>query len=250
MRTISMTALLVIAGCTHTIEDKIGDKAIDRDLTNIARSGYSAVVPNTALRVGRLYFSGNGKRPAFATADGTVFNHLCYDDFAQTGALSEIDKHVVDEGISVTKKTIVGSLTGSAAVSLSKFKNLGTLAIGADGSKNRTYVVEKVHTFTLTDEGMNVLKDGIGAGCRNEIADLAKDRQVIVALSAQRAEKATDTSAMGINGEIGASMGGAVTSKDSKVTVTGQGLGFGGGVSRSVTDEYELVYFSVKKSGL
>ena len=241
---VALSIVAVLAGCT-TVD--VGGKAIDGDLKSVALTGYTAIVPTTSPRVGRLYFSGEGRRPAFVTADGTVYNELCYDDFTSTGALAAIDKYVVDEGISHSKKTMTGGLTGSASLSTSKVKSLGDVAIGLDGNRNRTYVIEKVHKLALSDAGLQVVMNKIQDGCKLEIAKLRKTRDVIIAMRAQRAEKATDSRTVTYNGTLGASVGGAIASDKAKVTVTGKGAGIGVGSSHVVTDEYELVYLSVAK---
>jgi hypothetical protein len=240
-------ALLALAGCTTTLNNK----AIEADLKSIAPSGYTPIIPTTGVRVGRLYFSGSGRRPEFVTANGTVFNALCYDDFATTNALAKIDKYIVDEGVSITKKTMSGGLEGSAAVSTSKLKVIGSLALGGDASDNRTYVVEKVHTLTLTDAGLETVRKQIRDNCRRSIAKLEKaNRQIVIVLSAQRADKATDTRSTAANGSAGGSIGGTVTNTKGKVGVTGKGAGLGGGFSHDVTDEYDLVYLSVRNTHL
>lgn len=226
-------SFLLLTACTSTSPLK----QVDKELETVNYTGHTPIIPSTSPRIGRLYFSGEGRRPSFVTTSGKVYNELCYDDFSMTGKLSNIDKFIIDDGVVRSKTTISGDLSGSISGSIPKtIKALGSVAVGLNGSSNRTYIIEKLHRLSLTDEGKKTIKDSIGAGCEAEISKLKKNRHVVLIVGAQRAEKSTDTRVIESSGSLGSAttVKGALTGKS----------------TRRVVDEYDLVYISIQEGAL
>lgn len=220
--------LLLLAGC-----ETVGQRDIEGGVSTVVKVGYTQILPTTDVRVGRLYFSGTGRRPAFATADGTIYNNLCYDDFALTKGLKDIEKFIVDEGITTRKTTISVGLSGGAAVSASKIKALGNLTAGAEVTRNRVLELENVRTLSFSDAGIAMVRAEINDNCWRDIANLKKSSNVILLLSAQRAERATEKTVDKIAGKAGVAVKGIA------------GVDVEGEKNSGVSTEYDLLYISM-----
>lgn len=197
-------------------------------LASFLPGGGKEILPNATARVGHLYFPGTGRRPVFALADGTIYNEVCYDDYALTDELKRIGEHVIDDGVLVTKGTFSQGV--SADVSAQGIASLSGLAVSADFSRKRTFVVENARKLSLTDAGEQLIRARIGDNCRREIAGLARQgRNVILVLSGVRADRITDTT------DLSASAG---------VDVAGQ-VGGGAAGSSNALAQYDLIFVSI-----
>jgi len=242
----AVLSLIVVSGCTVAS----GSHQIEEGISSITRTGYTAVLPTSGLRVGRIYFSGEGKRPAFVTTGGTVFNDLCYDDFRQTKALKDIGEHIIDDGVSTSKATVTAGLSGSAGVGFG-LSRMGDLTLSGEARNTRQYVVENVRTVSLTDRGSQIIRDSISDRCKREIETLrAASRQVVLVLSAQRADKVTDTTNQRLGGAGGVTVGGQISQNDGVVSLSGRGGALGARRSSDRVTEYHLVYLSVRPEGI
>lgn len=232
---------MVVAGCSTTRQP------LQAPQLSVA-PGYTAILPTSAVRIGHLYVEGSNALAGFATSAGVAYSRLCYDDFAKTTALKEIAQHVVDEGVTATKRTGTRGITGGLSTSTNRLSFLGSLTVSGDAGTSRTYTVENVHSLILTDEGLDTIRSGIGEKCRALIGEvLSAGKAVVVVRSAERADKATDLAKEGISGTAGASVGGAVsTGEGGAISVTGDGLGGRAGNSSEQSSEYPMVYLSVQ----
>lgn len=225
---ILIIACLVLSACENTRASKPTAPTISEVSPAI---GSEEIFPTNGLKVGRLYFSGKGRRPKFALADGTVFNALCYDDFQLTNELKHIESHVIDEGVAIKKAAISRDIDANLRVSVSKLRLIKGLDVSGNYERKRTYVVENVRHLELTDRGVQVIRDKIGDGCRREIRKLTRlRRRVILVLSALRADKA----------QYVRKAGGGV-----KADVSVLPIGGGAKVDYAVEAEYELVFVSI-----
>lgn len=184
-----------------------------------------------------MYFSGEGRRPAFASADGVVFNELCYDDFRLNKELSTLQQHIIDDGITQNKAT--GGWDGALKLSGNVPVISGLSAL--DLSAKHEITVENLRVLTLTEQGNQIVLDNIGDNCRNEVAALrAQGRDVVMLLAAQRADKITDVveyrAGIGGNGAASAAAGPA------SVAVSLPGINTGGGTKQ--ISELTFVYMS------
>lgn len=233
-----------LAGCTVTGAPKPPPQAT---LESIQPHGYASVAPTSGIEVGHLYFSGQGNRPKFVTGNGTVYNAMCYDDFLKTGALKEIDQHViVEEPVRVVKKTVDASRTYGAALSTGELWRIGQVSADAGGKGSRVYTLENVRELTLTDAGAKLVMAKIGNECRALIKERkAHGSDVILVLNALRADKLTDVTNQYAGASAGAAVGGTVTTADGKTKVTGRGIGGTLEGRSDDTTEYSYVVVSI-----
>ncbi|WP_113443621.1 hypothetical protein [Rhizobium cremeum] len=238
---------VTLAGCTAVTKPPSPPT-----LESIHPPGYATVAPTSGIEVGHLYFSGKGKRPKFMTADGTVYNALCYDDFLKTGALKDLEAQVVvEDKVRVDKKTENASRTSSAGLSIDKLAKLGVISADASAKGSRIYTMENVRELTLTEAGAKLVMEKIGGECRAVIAERkAAGSNVILVLNAWRADKLTDVTNQYLGGSAGLSVGGTITSSDGKTKVIGNGGGFGGEGRRDGTTEYSYVVVSINPDKL
>lgn len=184
-----------------------------------------------------MYFSGEGKRPAFASADGIVFNELCYDDFRLDSELLNLQQYIIDDG--VTRDKITGGWDGGVELSgnVPVISSLSAL----DLSAKHDITVEKLRVLTLTEQGNQIVLDNIGDKCRKEVAELRKQgRDVVMLLAAQRADKMTDV----VEYRAGIGGGGAASASAGPVSigVSLPGVKIDGGTKQ--TSELTFVYMS------
>lgn len=228
--------LVVLAGCASQ-----GMNGISSSVSVPVLNGHTGILPTTQVNVGRLYFSGKGRRPSFSTTSGVIFNELCYDDFRLTPALQSIDEYVVDDGIAISRQTVATGLSLTARLSPGQLARLGSLTVSGEFSDKQNYIIENVRVLSLTDRGREIVRENIGDPCKAAIATLEQQgRQVVLLLSAQRADKLTDTTIRVVGGEFG----GATTLGGENAFVGVSAAGFGGGFENNSVAEYKLVYLS------
>lgn len=239
-----VAAGVALAGCTKTA---MPSPPPPPTLESIQLRGYTTVAPTSGIEVGRLYFSGEGKRPKFVTGDGTVYNAMCYDDFLKTGALKQIgDYIVVEEPVRVAKKTVDASRTYGAALSTGKLGYIGEISADAGGKGSRIYTLENVRELTLTEAGAKLVMNNIGDDCRAIIKERkAAGSEVILVLNAWRADKLTDVTNQYAGASAGVAIGGTVASADGKTKVIGNGVGGGAEGRSDDTTEYSYVVVSI-----
>ena len=235
---------LGLAGCIP-----IGGGLTVSDVGSLAPTGHTAVYPTGRIDVGHLYFSGKGRLPQFATTDGRIFNKLCYDDFAQTGALKDIGNHVIDNGVRISSRKAEGKISGNLNVTASELSRIASLSIYANASDTYENTLVNVHELTLTQAGEQIVRQSIGDNCRELIAQYRRaGRDVILVVSGYRAEKVTtkNVRAAGGGGQVqtapGSILGGIINISGGS---SGGGNGAGGDYSRTYTAEYPRVYISV-----
>lgn len=230
---ISVVSVSVVMGGCFPIGGGIttGDAVVPAPL------GHSAILPTGNIEVGNLYFSGEGREPRFATRDGRIFNHLCYEDFDRTAALRNIGTHVVDRGVRIANQSVNGSISGDGEASTSELKKLAKLSIGAGAGRERTAKAVNVRELRLTAEGQQIVRDSIEDKCVGEIRKLkGLGRQVIIVTGAYRADKVTVTTkdeAKG-NANVGVTPFGGVLD-----------IGGSGSYNSSRTTEYPNVFITV-----
>ncbi|PCI04175.1 MAG: hypothetical protein COB78_07535 [Hyphomicrobiales bacterium] len=189
------------------------------------------IVPSALPRIGRLYFSGDGRRPVFSLPDGTIYNRLCYDDFAKDNKLKQISNYIIDDGIVIDKKTVTQKLGGNVSLSLSKFKKFGNIGFDAKGNRNRVYTITQAHQLSLLDSGVDLVKSEIGDNCRQAIASLQKSgRNVVLILSAVKANSISDITNLSGSGKIG---------------IPTIGFGIGGTYERNNAETYSNVIIGI-----
>jgi hypothetical protein len=227
---------LSLSSCTETIAPSI---------ESIKPTGYTTVIPSNSPKVGAIYFSGEGQRPKFSTADGTTYNELCYDDYAKTNKLKNISNYIIDEGVRIDSKTVSANLSGNASLGTKPIGSIASVSAGGSASHARTYKVDNVRELSLTDEGKKIITSSLGADCKAAIAKLQEDRNVIFVLSAYRADKVTDTTNINYKGNIGGTLDGTISTADGVSTVKGSGGVIGAERGRADTTTYSLVYLFI-----
>lgn len=239
-----IAATVMLAGCHKTV---MTTPPSPPTLESVQPRGYATVAPTSAIEVGHLYFSGQGRRPRFTTGDGTVYNAMCYDDFLKTGALKDLEAQVVvEDKARIDKKTENASRGASAGFSIDKLAKLGVIAADVNAKGSRIYTMENVRELTLTDAGAKLVMAKIGDECRALITERkAAGSNVILVLNAWRADKLTDVTNRYLGGSAGLSVGGTITSSDGKTKVIGNGVGGGAEGRSDDTTEYSYVVVSI-----
>lgn len=204
----------------------------------LAITGQSPILPTQNLKVGRLYFEGSGRRPAFQMADGRVYSEICYADYDITSALKGIGKYIsVSDTTSYAENT---TTVGNAyALNVTGIK-LGILSGQANFNYNPSDELKTVNArpVTLSDEGINIVRKSLSPGCRKEIAD----KRVILVADAIRADSATLTTSNGYTIGGGASFGGTISGSAGSATISGPGINGSGGRTSKSTTTFRLVY--------
>lgn len=142
------------------------------------------------MKVGHLYFSGSGRYPAFYSADGTLFSELCWGDYAADAVLRSIEEHVAEAPDPLA--SFSGSGSASASFSLPK-------TLSADGSVNAGAKVSGIKRLTLTPTGLDAVLSNLGPDCLKTITTYSKTSQVVLLMSAQRADTMTISSSAKVN---------------------------------------------------
>ncbi|GMP00531.1 hypothetical protein [Bradyrhizobium sp. TM239] len=212
--------------------------------------GQKGIVPTTQLQVGHLYFEGQGRRPVFALADGTIFSELCYADFGRTAVLANITKYTSASGAPLYAENTT-SLGATLSANVTGIK-LGILSASASGTYNPSDVLktENARVVTLSAEGAEIVRKSIGGACKSEIAGLlAQGKRVILVADAVRADKGTFTSSNGFEVGGGVSVGGSVSlGTGNAATVTGPGVNGKGGRTSSSSTTFTMLYLSIVDS--
>ena len=205
-----VAAALVVAGCA-------GTGAQDLPRTSALPPGFVPIADGGNARPGRLYFSGEGRRPAFSLADGTRFNALCYADFEQDAILRAIDDFLGPPSLLFDRRVV--ETQAGAALELAPGVALAGLQLPQGSvSSGATIVLRDATRTDLTAAGEDLVAAAIGANCRNEIARLRGARQVILvtgAVSVASLEIAGATGAQVAAGGGALGVGGAVTAGNS-----------------------------------
>lgn len=165
--------------------------------------GITEIAPSSSPKIGRLYFSGAGNHPKFVTTEGVVFNSLCYDDYAKDSKLKKIDDYVVEDSVVFKNRKLNQDLEGNASVTVKKlsiFKNVG---FSGQANRNRTYSISTAKQCFLLDEGVEIVKSEIGDNCKKTITQYKEQgRDVILILSAVRADEIKDVTNYGAGGSV------------------------------------------------
>jgi hypothetical protein len=201
---------LALAGCT-TPPPKLPIAA-----------GFSAITPGGIMKVGHLYFSGKGKYPAFTDAKGTLYSEFCWQDFLEDSVLKDIERYVEVQPDPLTAYS--GGANGSFALGLPNVAS-------ATGSAKGDAVVTGIKRLTLNAEGLVAVQANLGKACQTDIETYLKNYDVVVLISAQRADTLKLTADAKI--DIEASLGKLVGLDPVK-----------GGLHGQQTLDYQMVYLS------
>lgn len=174
------------------------------------------------MKVGHLYFSGQGRYPAFYDAKGTLFSEFCWDDYAKDAVLKDIASYVEEVPDPLTGYT--GDAKGSASFGLPEI-------LTAEASGGTDAKVAGIKRLTLNAEGAEIVLSNLGANCRAKIEDYSRTHEVVLLMAAQRADAMTLSARAKANLE--ASFGKLIGLSPASISGgTGQGL------------EYQMVYLS------
>ena len=141
--------------------------------------GFTAISPGGILKVGHLYFSGRGKYPAFTDAKGQLYSEFCWKDFLKDAVLKDIERFIEVQPDPLT------AYRGGADAAFS----LGVPDIAsASGSAKADATVSGIKRLTLNAEGLEAVLTNLGDSCRAQIPDYLKNYDVVLLISAQRAD--------------------------------------------------------------
>lgn len=208
---LALLAVAALAACTPT-----------RPVSLPIPPGFGAVAPGGTMKVGHLYFSGQGRYPAFHAADGRLFSEFCWADFGKITALKDISAYVEE------MPDPLAGYSGGADGSFSF--GLPGIAKG-EASADTTAKVAGIKRLTLNPEGLDIVLSNLGQTCRDDIVSYSKTYDVVLLMSAQRADTMTLSSKAKFSLE--ASFGKLVGLDPIKA---------GAGANQAL--EYQLVYLS------
>ncbi|WP_137150230.1 hypothetical protein [Devosia sp. FKR38] len=141
--------------------------------------GFTAITPGGILKVGHLYFSGRGKYPAFTDSSGRLFSEFCWRDYLKDAVLKDIERFVEVQPDPLT------AYRGGADASFA----LGVPNIAsASGSAKADATVSGIKRLTLNAEGLEAVLANLGETCRAQIPEYLKSYDVVLLISAQRAD--------------------------------------------------------------
>ena len=152
------------------------------------------------MKVGHLYFSGQGRYPAFYDAQGTLFSELCWGDYAKDSVLKDIASYVEETPDPLVGFT--GGAKGSASFALPE-------VISAEASATTDATVSGIKRLTLSPLGVEAVLANLGQTCRRDIETYSASADVVLLTGAQRADTMTLSAGakLGLEASIGKLIG-------------------------------------------